>query len=96
MSTGTTQAPTIKCLVWDLDDTVWDGVVVEGDPARPTPAARAALKALDERGILHAVASRGDHDVAHAHLTAHGLAEYFCALEIGWGAKSEAVRRIAS
>ncbi|MEO3756645.1 hypothetical protein, partial [Streptomyces sp. B6B3] len=42
------------------------------------------------------VASRGDHDVAHAHLTAHGLAEYFCALEIGWGAKSEAVRRIAS
>jgi FkbH-like protein len=56
----------------------------------------AALKTLDRRGILHAVASRGDHDVALAHLTAHGLADYFCALEIGWGAKSEAVRRIAA
>ncbi len=96
MSTTTAQAPTIKCLVWDLDDTVWDGVVVEGDPARPTPTALAALETLDRRGVLHAVASRGDHDVAHAHLTAHGIADYFCALEISWGAKSEAVKRIAA
>ncbi|MGW7521356.1 HAD-IIIC family phosphatase [Streptomyces sp. NPDC054796] len=92
----TTSTREVKCLVWDLDDTVWDGVVVEGDPARPLPAAVAAIEALDRRGILHAVASRGDHDVAHAHLTAHGLAGYFSALEIGWGAKSEAVRRIAA
>ena len=22
----------IKCLVWDLDNTLWDGVLLEGDP----------------------------------------------------------------
>lgn len=87
--------PTIKCLVWDLDDTVWDGVVVEGDAARPRSAAVAAIQTLDRRGVLHAVASRGDHDAALHHLSAHGLADYFCALEIGWGAKSQSVRRIA-
>ncbi|MEU1055524.1 HAD-IIIC family phosphatase [Streptomyces sp. NPDC005876] len=86
---------TIKCLVWDLDDTVWDGVVVEGDAARPRPAAVTAIRTLDRRGVLQAVASRGDHGTAHDHLSAHGLADYFCALEIGWGAKSQAVRRIA-
>ena len=87
---------TIKCVVWDLDDTLWDGVIVEGDTAHPTAAAVATLETLDRRGILHAVASRGDHDVALAHLDTHGLTGYFCALEVGWGAKSAAVRRIAA
>ncbi|RKN04861.1 HAD-IIIC family phosphatase [Streptomyces radicis] len=87
--------PTVKCLVWDLDDTVWDGVVLEGDEPVPFPHVPGVLRALDERGILHAVVSRGDHDVATAHLEAHGLEEWFCAARIGWGAKSAALSRIA-
>jgi FkbH-like protein len=88
-------APLVKCLVWDLDDTLWHGTVLEGDTPRPAPGAVATLKALDARGILHAVASRGDHDTAVAHLTGLGLDELFTVVEIGWGTKSEAVRRIA-
>ncbi|MGC4812298.1 HAD-IIIC family phosphatase [Micromonospora sp. DT228] len=86
---------TVKCLVWDLDDTLWGGVVLEGDKPAPIPAAVGTLHALDERGILHAVASRGHHDTAAAHLDAVGLADMFCAVEVGWGDKSTAVRRIA-
>lgn len=85
----------IKCLVWDLDDTLWDGVVLEGDCPRPFAAAVEVLKTMDQRGILHAVASRGDHGTAAAHLAEHGLGELFCVLDIGWGSKSGAVRRIA-
>ncbi|GGV25347.1 haloacid dehalogenase [Streptomyces longisporoflavus] len=88
-------APTVKCLVWDLDDTVWDGTVLEGDAPQAFPAVLATLHALDERGILHAAASRGDHDTAVAHLKALGIEELFTVLEIGWGAKSDAVRRVA-
>ncbi|MGX2997520.1 HAD-IIIC family phosphatase [Streptomyces sp. JNUCC 64] len=93
--TATAGPPTVKCLVWDLDDTVWDGVVLEGDDPEPFPHVPSVLRALDERGILHAVVSRGDHDVATAHLEAHGLDEWFCAVRIGWGDKSAAVRDIA-
>ncbi|MGW7574631.1 HAD-IIIC family phosphatase [Streptomyces sp. NPDC054765] len=89
-------APTVKCLVWDLDDTLWDGTVLEGDAPRPFLAATAALHTLDERGILHAVASRGDPEAAAAHLASHGLDDLFTLLDIGWGAKSDAVRRIAA
>ncbi|WP_431957851.1 amino acid adenylation domain-containing protein [Nocardia lijiangensis] len=85
----------VKCLVWDLDDTLWDGVVLEGDAGAPHPEARRVLRLLDERGIVHAVASRGEPAPALAHLSAHGLEEMFCATQIGWDAKSEAVRRIA-
>ncbi|UNO38535.1 HAD-IIIC family phosphatase [Streptomyces sp. MST-110588] len=90
-----TAAPTVKCLVWDLDGTVWDGTVLEGDAPRPFPAALETLRTLDERGILHAVASRSDPGAAAAHLAEHGLTDLFTLLDIGWGAKSEAVRRIA-
>ncbi|MDT0541509.1 MULTISPECIES: HAD-IIIC family phosphatase [Streptomyces] len=86
---------TVKCLVWDLDDTLWDGVVLEGDDPVPVSAAVETLTALDKRGILHAVASRGEHEVAAAHLRRHGLDDLFTVVEVGWGAKSAAVRRIA-
>jgi FkbH-like protein len=86
----------VKCLVWDLDDTLWDGVVLEGDRPRPFPAAVDTLRTLDGRGILHAVASRGDQAAAAAHLAEHGLDDLFCVLDVGWGAKSDAVRRIVA
>lgn len=84
----------VKCLVWDLDDTLWDGVVLEGDDPEPFPAALGTLRTLDHRGILHAVASRGEHNIAVAHLAKHGLTGMFTVVEVGWGAKSAAVARI--
>jgi FkbH-like protein len=87
--------PTVKCLVWDLDDTLWDGVVLEGDDPRPFPASFTTLTALDERGILHAIASRSEPAVVHAHLAKVGLTDMFCAIEVGWGDKSAAIRRAA-
>lgn len=90
------EAPqTVKCLVWDLDDTVWDGVVLEGDNPTPFPEALLTLAELDRRGILHAAASRGEYAVASRHLTERDLADWFCAAQVGWGAKSGAIRRIA-
>lgn len=86
---------TVKCLVWDLDDTVWPGVVLESDGGAPKPEVLHTIRTLDERGILHAVASRGEPAAATAHLRMHGIEDLFSAIEIGWGPKSEAIGRIA-
>ncbi|MEU5978858.1 HAD-IIIC family phosphatase [Streptomyces sp. NPDC047315] len=94
-TTDSTSRPTVKCLVWDLDDTLWKGVLLEQDATVPTPEALGVLGALDERGILHAVASRSEYGPAAENLRKHGVADLFCAVEVGWGPKSEAVRRIA-
>lgn len=87
--------PAVKCVVWDLDDTIWDGVVLEQDAPVPKPEALLALDVLDQRGILHAVASRGEFEPAAAHLRTHGIEEMFSAIDVSWGPKSESVRRIA-
>ncbi|MER7167593.1 HAD-IIIC family phosphatase [Micromonospora sp. NPDC000207] len=88
--------PTIvKCLVWDLDDTLWQGILLEDARVVLPDPIRAVITGLDARGILQSVCSRNDHDLAWARLTDLGVAEYFVVPEIGWGRKSDAVRRIA-
>jgi len=72
-----------KCLVWDLDNTLWDGVCLEG-AVRLRPEAADTIAALDRRGILHSVASRGEADVALAQLKDFALDEYFLVPKINW------------
>lgn len=85
---------TVKCIVWDLDNTLWDGVLLEG-AVTLRPEAVAAIEALDARGILHSVASKNDRDLALQQIEAFGLADYFLCPQIGWDPKSRAVERIA-
>ena len=84
----TLAAPPVKCVVWDLDETLWRGVLGEGDDVVVTSAARAAVIALDERGILQSIASRNDPGPATERLAALGLLDYFLAPKIGWSEKT--------
>ena len=87
--------PLVKCLVWDLDNTLWTGTLLE-DPDVAVPAAtRDVIAQLDSRGILQSIASRNDFDLAWPRLEALGLAEYFVHPQIGWGRKSDSVSEIA-
>lgn len=86
--------PTVKCVVWDLDNTIWDGTLLEDPEVRLRPAVRDVLETLDRRGILHSIASRNDHDLAMAKLREFGIADYFLYPEIRWDAKSVSFRNI--
>lgn len=88
--------PKIKCVVWDLDDTLWDGVLLESDslPAL-RPRVREVIEEFDQRGILQSVSSKNDFDPAMAALTQHGLGDYFLYPQISWGAKSKSIGAIA-
>lgn len=87
--------PTIKCLIWDLDNTLWTGTLLEGDRLDLAEHVRDVLRELDSRGILHAVSSKNDHDPAWQQLQELGVADFFVAARIGWTPKSDAVREIA-
>ncbi|MFF1795338.1 HAD-IIIC family phosphatase, partial [Kitasatospora sp. NPDC058263] len=85
----------VKCLVWDLDNTVWDGTLLEDPTVELFPGIHDTIVELDSRGVLHSVSSKNDHDLAWKRLEDLGLAEYFVHPQIGWGRKSDAVRLIA-
>jgi methoxymalonate biosynthesis protein len=85
----------VKCLVWDLDNTLWQGTLAEDGEVVLPDAHRAVVQELDARGILQSIASRNDLDQAWARLSQLGVAEYFVLPQISWGPKSEAVRTVA-
>jgi FkbH-like protein len=85
----------VKCVVWDLDHTVWNGILLEDDHVELRPGVLDILRTLDERGILQSIASRNDHDRAMARMEALGIAEYFLHPHINWNAKGENVAGIA-
>jgi methoxymalonate biosynthesis protein len=85
----------IKCLVWDLDNTLWQGTLLEGDQVWLPDAVRETIVELDARGVLHSVASKNDRELAWERLARLGIDAYFVLPEIGWGPKSDSVRRIA-
>jgi FkbH-like protein len=87
-----------KCVIWDLDNTLWDGTLVEDGPERLRlkPGIPEILKALDERGILLSIASKNTAEDAMAVLRRFSLDEYFLCPQISWQPKSQGVRRIAA
>ncbi len=84
----------IKCVVWDLDNTVWDGVLVEHDDVHLKPGIKEILETLDARGILHSIASKNNYDDAMAKLKEFGLDTFFIYPEIHWNAKSGSIGNI--
>jgi methoxymalonate biosynthesis protein len=88
--------PTIvKCLIWDLDNTLWNGTLVEDGRVELNPGVREQIVELDARGVLQSVASKNDHEPAWQRLEELGVAEYFVLPRINWGPKSESVAEIA-
>ena len=56
------------------------------------PEVPGILRALDERGILHSIASRNDRAIAMEKLREFGLAEYFLWPQINWNPKSDSIK----
>lgn len=88
-------AHSVKIVVWDLDHTLWDGVLLEDADVTPREQVIEVIKTLDGRGILHSIASRNDPAAAMEKLRQIGLADYFLYPQINWGPKSESLRAIA-
>jgi FkbH-like protein len=88
--------PKIKCVIWDLDNTLWDGILIEDGPSnlRLKPGIREVIEELDRRGILQSVASKNNPSDAINVLKSWNLAEYFLFPQISWNPKSESIASI--
>jgi FkbH-like protein len=94
-TTNKGKTSSIKCVVWDLDNTVWDGVLLEDEQVTLRQDVVEVIKTLDSRGILHSIASKNDYDTAMDKLTEFGLSDYFLYPQISWQAKGASIAAIA-
>lgn len=86
---------TIKCVVWDLDNTLWHGVLLEEDHVSLRDDVVTILKTLDERGILQSIASKNDITTAMEKLRELRLTDYFLYPQINWSSKVSSIKTIA-
>jgi FkbH-like protein len=86
----------IKCVIWDLDHTLWDGVLLEDAGVALRAQLVDVIRTLDSRGILQSVASKNDHEAAMGQLRKFGLEEYFLYPQINWNSKVASIKAVAA
>lgn len=85
----------IKCVIWDLDNTLWDGVLIEDQQVYIKEEVVEVIKELDRRGILQSISSKNDDKLVKEKLVEFGLWDYFIYPQINWNRKSESINQIA-
>lgn len=82
----------IKLIIWDLDDTLWNGTLSEGGI---TPIAEniQLVKDLTDCGIINSICSKNDMEPVEAKLKELNVDEYFVFKSVDWTPKGP---RIAS
>lgn len=84
----------IKCLIWDLDDTLWQGTLSEDEDVELRPGIKETLLELDGRGIIQSIASRNDPEKASQKLIELGIEHYFLYPQFSRGSKVASLRKI--
>lgn len=83
----------VKLVIWDLDDTLWQGTLSEGRVI-PVPAHDDLVRQLVDRGILCSIASKNDPAAVEAQLRAMGLWDCFVLPRVSFAPKARPIAEI--
>lgn len=86
----------IKCVIWDLDNTLWSGILTENDEIQIKDEMVRILKAFYKKGVINSISSKNDFDTAKDVLVQSGLWDYFIYPQIDWNPKSVNVKKIVT
>lgn len=93
MTFNIAQYEKIKLIIWDLDDTFWDGTLSEGAVSCPETN-KELLRLTTETGIVNSICSKNDESVTKARLSELGVMEYFVFPSINWEPKGMRIKHI--
>ena len=85
-----------KLIIWDLDDTLWDGVLTEGG-VNFRPEFLTFVEDLVTKGIMNSICSKNDFDRVKEEFFKSGnqkFWDYFVFPSIAWTPKGERVKNI--
>lgn len=83
----------IKLVIWDLDETFWEGTFAEGGASIPE-GNKALVKRLTDIGIVNSICSKNDWEPTKAELERQGMLEYFVFPSVNWEAKGIRVKQL--
>lgn len=86
----------IKCVIWDLDNTMWDGILIEDgiENLKLKAGIKEILWEIEQRGIINSIASKNNEEIAIKALEHFGIKDFFLFPKISWLPKSKSIREI--
>lgn len=84
----------VKLIIWDLDDTLWQGTLAEQEDVILKQAVVNKIQFLLDRGIVHSICSKNDEKKAKATLNKLGIADLFIFPSIAFADKGFRVKKI--
>ena len=83
----------IKLVIWDLDDTFWNGTLSEGDVVLPHANVN-LIKDLTDAGIVNSICSKNDFEPVKEKLQEAGIFDYFVFPSVNWESKGSRVQQL--
>lgn len=83
----------LKLVIWDLDETFWNGTLSEGE-VTPKENCIAIVKELTNRGIINSISSKNNFEQAKNALMEWDIWDYFVFPTIDWEPKGANVKMI--
>ena len=80
----------LKLVIWDLDDTLWNGTLTEGGVDMPSER-KELLKNLTDCGIVNTICSKNNYDETVECLKSLSVDEYFVFKSIDWTPKGQRI-----
>lgn len=85
----------IKCIVFDLDNTIWDGSLDANDNVKLNEKVNNYIKMAYEQGIVLAIASKNNYEQAYQKIMELGIEQFFYKFYISWDDKYKAINDLA-
>ena len=85
----------VKCIVFDLDNTIWNGTLDANDDVKLNENIGKHIKSAFEKGVVLAVASKNNYEQAYKKIVELGIEKYFYKFYISWDDKYKAIKDLA-
>lgn len=95
MSSSIIDIKAIKLIIWDLDDTLWNGTLSEGEVNMP-PSHISLVNNITDSGVINSICSKNNEAEVVRELEKLGIAEHFVFKSINWDSKGRRVQQIVT
>jgi len=84
----------IRLVIWDLDETFWNGTLTEGGIKEYLNLNHDIVITLAKRGIMSSICSKNDANQVIPILKEKGILEYFIFPSISWSPKGIRIKKL--
>lgn len=83
----------LKCIIWDLDNTIWNGTLLEDSDVVLNEEVIQVIKLSYDKGMVQTISSKNDFGMAMKKLKDFGIEHFFIYPQISFDSKANSIKK---